>query len=53
MKAAKEEGDTQFSSIDPDARALPKRMNVVQVGYNIVTAADLKNKFITNFKVAN
>ncbi|MFK7775879.1 MAG: IS1182 family transposase [Saprospiraceae bacterium] len=53
VKAAREEGQTQFSAIDPDARALPKRMNVVQVGYNIVTAADLKNKLITNFKVAN
>ena len=53
VKAAREEGHTQFSSVDPDARALPKRMNVVQVGYNIVTAADLKNKLITNFKVAN
>ena len=53
VKAARAEGHTQFSTTDPDARALPKRMNVVQVGYNIVTAADLKNKFITNFKVAN
>ena len=53
VKAAREEGHTQFSAIDPDARALPKRMNVVQVGYNIITAADLKNKLITNFKVAN
>ena len=50
---ARENGHTQFSSVDPDARALPKRMNVVQVGYNIITAADLKNKLITNFKVAN
>ena len=53
VKTAREEGHTQFSAIDPDARALPKRMNVVQVGYNIITAADLKNKLITNFKVAN
>ena len=53
VKAAREDGHTQFSSVDPDARALPKRMNVVQVGYNIITAADLKNKLITNFKVAN
>lgn len=53
VKAAREEGHTQFSAIDPDARALPKRMNVVQVGYNIITAADLKNKLITNFKTAN
>ena len=28
-------------------------MNIVQVGYNVLTAADLKNKLITNFKVAN
>ncbi|MFK7773869.1 MAG: transposase [Saprospiraceae bacterium] len=53
VKAARKQGQTQFSAIDPDARALPKRMNVVQVGYNIVTAADLKKKLITNFKVAN
>ena len=53
VKAARAEGHTQFSAVDPDARALPKRMNVVQVGYNVITAADLKNKLITNFKVAN
>ena len=53
IKAAREEGHTQVSTTDPDARALPKRMNVVQVGYNVITAADLKNKLITNFKVAN
>ena len=53
VKAARAEGHTQVSTTDPDARALPKRMNVVQVGYNIVTAADLKNKLITNFTVAN
>jgi len=53
IKVARAKGHTQISTTDPDARALPKRMNVVQVGYNIVTAADLKNKLITNFKVAN
>ena len=53
VKAARLDGQTQVSTTDPDARALPKRMNVVQVGYNIVTAADLKNKLITNFIVAN
>jgi len=53
VKAARQTGHPQISTTDPDARALPKRMNVVQVGYNIVTAADLKNKFITNFTVAN
>ena len=53
VAAARERGETQVSTSDPDARALPKRMNVVQVGYNIITAADIKNKLITNFKVAN
>jgi transposase len=53
VKAARADGHTQVSTTDPDARALPKRMNVVQVGYNVVIAADLKNKLITNFKVAN
>ena len=53
VKAAREDGHTQVSTVDPDARALPKRMNVVQVGYNVLTAAGVKNKFITDFKVAN
>ena len=53
VKQARESGHTQVSTIDPDARALPKRMNVVQVGYNILTAAGVKNKFITTYKVEN
>ena len=53
VKVARENGQTQVSTTDPDARALPKKMNIVQVGYNVVTAADLKNKFITNYKVTN
>lgn len=53
VKAAREQGQTQVSTTDPDARALPKKMNIVEVGYNVITAADLKNKLITNFKVDN
>ena len=53
VKTARTEGQTQVSTSDPDARALPKKMNIVQVGYNILTAADLKNKLITNFTIAN
>jgi len=53
VKAARLEGHTQISTTDPDARALPKKMNIVEVGYNVITAADLENKLITNFKVAN
>ena len=50
---ARAEGHTQVSTVDPDARALPKRMNVVQVGYNVLTAAGVKNKFITTFKAVS
>ena len=53
IKIARQEGQTQVSTTDPDARALPKRMNVVQVGYNVITSAGVKNKFITTFKVTN
>ena len=50
---AREDGNSQVSTSDPDARALPKKMNIVEVGYNVVTAAERKNKFITNFNVTN
>lgn len=53
VKTARENGESQISTADPDARALPKKMNIVEVGYNVITAADLKNKLITNFKVDN
>lgn len=53
VQEARAAGHTQVSTVDPDARALPKRMNVVQVGYNVLTAAGVKNKFITNYKVEN
>jgi len=50
---ARKNGQTQVSTIDPDARALPKKMNIVEVGYNLVTAAENKNYFITNFNLLN
>lgn len=50
---ARKEGQTQVSSVDPDARALPKKMNIVEVGYNLITAAEGKNNFITNFNLSN
>ena len=53
IKDARKKGETQVSTTDPDARALPKRMNVVQVGYNVITSAGVKNKLITTFKVEN
>ena len=53
VKAARECGETQVSTTDADARALPKKMNIVEVGYNVLTAAERKNKLITNYEVSN
>lgn len=53
VEAARENGQTQVSTSDPDARALPKKMNIVEVAYNVLTAVEAKNKLITNFKVDN
>lgn len=50
---AHEQGETQISTTDRDARALPKKMNIVEVGYNIITSVEAKNKLITNFEVTN
>lgn len=53
IEQAHNEGETQISTTDKDARALPKKMNIVEVGYNIVATAEAKNKFITNIEVLN
>jgi len=53
LDEASEKGENQISTTDPDARALPKKMNIVEVSYNALTAADLQNKLITNFKISN
>ncbi len=50
---AHEKGETQISTSDEDARALPKKMNIVEVGYNAVTTTEAKNKLITNFEILN
>jgi transposase len=48
-----QQGVTQISTTDKDARALPKKMNIVEVGYNLVITAEDKNKLITNFETRN
>ena len=53
VEQAREQGETQISTVDADARALAQRMNIVEVGYNVRTSADLKNKLITNYEVSN
>lgn len=45
--------DTQISTSDPDARALPLHMRIVQVGYNIQSAVDDKHNMIVDYQVTN
>ena len=53
VKDAHERGKTQISTTDPDARALPKRMGLVEVSYNVVITAERENKLITNYETIN
>ena len=49
----KSSGATQISTSDPDARALPLHMNIVEVGYNIQSAVDDKHHLIVEYEVTN
>lgn len=53
INEAHEKGITQISTSDPDARALPKKMNIVEVGYNAVITCEAGNSLITNFETLN
>lgn len=53
IEVAHEQGETQISTTDRDARALPKRMNNVEVSYNIITTVEAKNKLIINYETTN
>lgn len=50
---ARAQGDTQVSTTDADARALPKKMNIVEMGYNVQVAAEAEHKLVTNIEVTN
>ena len=43
----------QISTTDPDARALPLKMNIVEVAYNLQTAVDAKHNLIVHYDVTN
>ena len=45
--------DTQVSTSDPDARALPIRKGIVQVGYNLQSSVDDKHMLIAEYDVTN
>ena len=53
INEAYKKGETQISTTDEDARALPKKMNIVEVSYNVITTVEAKNKLITNFELTN
>jgi len=52
-KQLEESEDTQISTVDPDAKALPIKRTIVEVGYNIQTATDDKNNLIAEFHTTN
>ena len=45
--------DTQISTTDIDAKALPLRKGIVQVGYNLQSSVDDKNMLIAEYDVTN
>lgn len=45
--------EDQISSIDPDARALMIKRNIVEVGYNIQSSVDNKNNLIAHIDLTN
>lgn len=45
--------DSQISTTDPDARALPLKMNIVEVAYNLQSVVDDKHNLILEYQVTN
>jgi len=48
-----ETDETQISTVDPDTRALPLHMRIVQVGYNLQSVVDDKHNLIVDYEVTN
>lgn len=44
---------SQVSTTDPDARALPLKMNIVEVAYNLQSIIDDKHNLIVDFEATN
>jgi len=45
--------ETQISTTDPDTRALPLHMRIVQVGYNLQSVVDDKHNLIVDYEITN
>lgn len=52
-KRLEESGQSQLSTIDPDARGVVLHRNVVNVGYNIQAGCDSKHKLFVNAQTGN
>ena len=46
-------GEKQISTTDPDARALPIKMSIVEIGYNLQSVVDDKHNLIVDYEVTN
>ena len=44
---------TQISTTDEDARALPRKMNIVEVAYNVQTAVDDQHNLVVHYEATN
>jgi len=53
LEKISQDGELQISTSDPDARALPLHMGIVDVGYNVQSAVDAANKMIIDYEVTN
>ena len=53
QKQLEESGQTQVSLTDPDARALPIHMGIVQVAYNAQSVVDDRQKLIVHLEMTN
>ena len=45
--------ELQISTTDPDARALPLHMNIVEMAYNVQSSVDDKHNLIAAYEVTN
>jgi len=48
-----ESDEKQISTTDPDARALPLKMSIVEVAYNLQSIVDDKHNLIVDYEVTN
>lgn len=52
-KQLEQSEETQISTTDPDARALPLHMRIVEVSYNLQSAVDDKHNLIVDYQITN